>query len=215
MNCLLLAGTDPAENLEMERSLFENAGDDPAVFMLWQNAPSVILGRHQIASQEIDEDYAREHGISVARRMTGGGAVYHDLGNLNYTVIMNREDCACRDGENLYHFFCRPMLEVLASYGVRASYNGRNDLEVDGRKFSGNAQFERDGRILHHGTLLYHTDLGVMDRVLTPDPEKFTGKGIRSVRSRVVNLKELLPERVTLEVLKAALWEAYRFLDAR
>ena len=172
--------------------MLRHAEDD--VFMLWQNEPSVIIGKNQNAYAEVDTALAAERGIHIARRITGGGAVYHDLGNLNYTFISPSGGAKPLD----FEYFTRPIRSALAELGVEATLGGRNDLECGGRKFSGNAQHAEGGRILHHGTLLFDTNPAVMSSVLKVDREKLEHKGVRSVAARVVNLRELLPSGFTV-----------------
>lgn len=192
MKYIRLNTTDPYYNLAVEEYLFGNAEDD--VFMLWQNAPSVIVGKNQNIYAEVDLDYAKENGINVCRRITGGGAVYHDLGNLNYTFISSRGDKKALD----FEFFTRPVRYAIAKLGVECEIGSRNDIECCGGKFSGNAQHFEGGRILHHGTLLFESDFSVMEAVLKVDKEKLAYRAVKSCRSRVVNLSELLKEKITL-----------------
>ena len=182
----MLKTTDPYYNLAVEEYLFSHSEDD--VFMLWQNDRTVVIGKNQNAYAELDVDYAKEQGIRIARRITGGGAVYHDMGNLNYTCISSKK------GEREIDFatFCQPIVEVLGEMGVKAELSGRNDLLVNGKKISGNAQHSSKGRVLHHGTLLYDSDMTVLESVLRADPEKLKTKAIRSVSSRVMNLCEIM-----------------------
>lgn len=178
---------NPAYNLACEEYYYRETKED--VFMLWQNDPVVVIGKNQNLYDEVDLDYAQEQGIGVIRRITGGGAVYHDHGNVNYTFITSREKARSLD----FEYFTRPIVMALGQMGVKATLSGRNDLLVDGRKISGNAQTADQQRILHHGTLLFQSDLGVLSRVLKPDPAKGYGKKIQSVRSRVANICEFLP----------------------
>lgn len=187
--------TSPYENLAVEEYLFRHTDDD--VFMLWQNEPTVVLGKNQNAYAEVDLAYAKEHGIHVSRRITGGGAVYHDLKNLNYTFITSAENAKVLD----YAYFTEPILRALAELGLSCSLSGRNDLECEGRKFSGNAQHAEGGRILHHGTILFDTDVAVMSRVLRVDREKLEFRAVKSHASRVVNLRELLGDAFGVEDL--------------
>ena len=192
-----LKTTNPYENLAVEEFLLRTADDD--VFMLWQNEPTVVIGKNQNAYAEVDLAVAREKGIHVSRRITGGGAVYHDLGNINYTFITSQEKAEVLD----YAYFCEPILRALAELGLSCSLSGRNDLECEGRKFSGNAQHASDGKILHHGTILFDTDVSEMASVLKVDREKLAYRGVHSHRSRVVNLCEMLGEGTTAEGLVA------------
>ncbi len=164
--------------------------------MLWQNAPVVVIGKNQNMYAEVKLDFTEANGILVARRITGGGAVYHDLGNVNYTFITSREKVNVLD----FEFFTRPVLKALQGLGIEATLSGRNDLlaKVPGEesdvyaKFSGNAMTATRDRILNHGTLLFDSDLTVLSKALNPDEEKLRRKAIKSVRSRVTNLKPLV-----------------------
>ncbi len=178
--------TDPAWNLASEEHLL-NAYDG-TIAMLWRNNRSVIIGRNQDLHAEVDMDFARAHGIDVVRRLTGGGAVFHDLGNVNYTFI------APHDGGRSANFaaFARPVIAALAQMGVTAELSGRNDLLVEGRKISGCAHTLHNGRALYHGTLLFSANLSAMSGVLRVNEQKYKSKGIASVASRVGNLSEWL-----------------------
>ncbi|MBQ7247056.1 MAG: lipoate--protein ligase [Lachnospiraceae bacterium] len=193
---------DPGYNLALEEYIFEEMDWSQTYFMLWQNDRTIVIGRNQDAEAEIDRKYVEARGIRVVRRLSGGGAVYHDLGNLNFTFITDRE------GEGIdFRRFCEPVVRTLASFGVEAQISGRNDLTVDGRKVSGNSQYARNGRVMHHGCILFDTDLGVLTAALRPDPDKIRTKGIRSVSARVANLSEYMPAGTTLEDFKARLLE--------
>ena len=187
--------TDAAWNLALEQYVFDELPRDESYFMLWRNRSAVIVGRYQNTWNEVDAAFTEEQGIQVIRRLSGGGAVYHDLGNLNYTVVTDADRADHLD----FRLFCTPVAEVLAKYGVRAEIGGRNDITVDGKKFSGNAQYVRNGRVMHHGTVLFESDLGMVQRVLLPAAGKLESKGVASVRSRVTNLREYLPPDVTME----------------
>ncbi len=187
MKFLILRTTDPHLNLAIEEYLFETADDD--VIMLWQNEPSVIIGRNQNVYAEINSDYLKEKGIKLARRITGGGAVYHDLGNLNYTFISAKKTSGID-----FKTFTAPIIDALSSMGINVVLNGRNDLEIDDKKISGNAQHSSAERLLHHGTLLFDTDLNVLSNALKVDEEKIKAKAIKSTRSRVANLKEYVTD---------------------
>lgn len=181
--------TDPYFNLAMEEYLIDTAGDEE-IFILWRNEPSVIIGRNQNAFSELDVSFAREHDIKVVRRLTGGGAVFHDLGNINYTFISPDVD----GGSLNFARFCEPIVRALRALGLDASLSGRNDILAEGRKVSGTAQCVRSGHVMHHGTLLWDADFSAMAGVLRPDTEKLAAKGIKSVRSRVGNIRALLAE---------------------
>lgn len=186
---------DPYYNLACEEYLLRHRDED--IFMLWQNEPTVVMGKNQNIYAEVDLDYTEARGIHVVRRITGGGAVYHDSGNVNYTFITSRDRAQVLD----FAYFTEPIRKALANWGVKAELSGRNDLLVDGLKFSGNAQHATDKRILHHGTLLFDSDLSVLTSALKPAPEKLKSKGIASVRSRVTNLRPLLPEMTVEEFI--------------
>ena len=182
---------DPYFNLALEEHLM---GSDGEFLMLWRNAPSVIVGKFQNTPEEVDLRYAEERRIPVARRLTGGGAVYHDEGNLNYTIIIDEDG-----GEVDFQSFAQPVIRALARFGVRAEFNGRNDLVTDGKKISGCAQCVRNGRLLHHGCILLDTDLDVLSRVLKGNKEKYASKGVDSVASRVTTVNACAPQRVDME----------------
>ena len=201
LNFLDLKTTDPAFNLAAEQYVFENLPADRRYFMLWQNAGAVIIGKYQNTLAEINEKVVRENGIKVVRRLSGGGAVYHDLGNLNFTFIADAEET---DELNM-RMFCLPIVKALAKLGVSAEINGRNDITIDGRKFSGNAQYIRSGRVMHHGTIMFDSDLDMMQKALQVDPSKIESKGSKSVRSRVTNIREHLREDISLEEFRALL----------
>lgn len=161
--------------------------------MLWQNDKTVVIGKNQNAYAEVDLAYAEANGIRIARRLSGGGAVYHDMGNLNYTFITSNADALD------FAYFTRPVIDALATLGVNASLSGRNDLECNGKKVSGNAQYVKEGRVLHHGTLLFDTDAEVLSRVLRVDREKLAYRAVHSHKGRVCNLAPLLPEGTGME----------------
>lgn len=186
MKLLLLETKNPYVNLAIEEYMFDTADDE--IFMLWQNSPTVVIGKNQNAYAEIDMEVVKQKNIFISRRITGGGAVYHDLGNLNYSFISPNHNGYGLD----FAHFTAPIIDALASMGVNASLSGRNDLIVGEKKFSGNAEYSKDNRVLHHGTLLFNSDLTVLSDVLRVDEEKLASKAIRSARSRVTNLLPLL-----------------------
>lgn len=190
--------TDPAFNLAFEQYVFENKRQG-SYLMLWQNANTVVVGRNQNTAQEINADFVARHGITVVRRMTGGGAVYHDMGNLNYSFISDVGEAEKLSIEK----FARPVCAALESMGVKAELSGRNDILAEGKKVSGVAQRIYKDRILHHGTLLFDSDGAMIAGALQADPEKFTSKSAKSVRSRVGNIRELLPRDMSLEDFRA------------
>ena len=187
---------DPAYNLALEEHLYRSVNEGhPGYFLLWQNAPSIIVGRFQNTAQEVNRPFVEERGIHVVRRISGGGAVYHDLGNVNYSFIVPNDEGTPFD----FARHARPVIDALAKLGVEAESGGRNDLLIDGRKFSGSAQHMDRRRLLHHGTLLFDSDLSILEQALSVDEEKFTSKGFKSVRSRVTNILPMLPEPISVE----------------
>ena len=192
---------DPHFNLALEEYVIKEMDPDRDYFILWQNSPAVIVGKSQNTIEEINQSYVEKYGIHVVRRLSGGGAVYHDLGNLNFTFITTNT------GEVMDNFkkFTEPVIQALASLGVKAEFNSRNDLTIDGKKFSGNAQYYYQKRILHHGTLLYNSDLECIGQVLNVKAENIASKGVKYVRSRVTNIMDYLPHPIPLEEFKEVL----------
>lgn len=188
MQIYSLTTHSPAFNLACEELLTRRAAEP--VFMLWRNAPSIIVGCNQNTASEIDGDYVHAHGIQVVRRITGGGAVYHDLGNINYSCISLERTWTSESAAG----FVAPIIQALQHLGIAAEYSGRNDIIANGCKVSGCARSVLKEHTLFHGTLLFDTDLDVLAQALKPDPEKIRAKGIKSVRARVGNMKEMLPE---------------------
>ena len=200
MRVIIHDRTDPAFNLAAEEYLLTHGTQD--VFMLWRNDNAVIIGKNQNTWAEVNVPYTESHGITVVRRMTGGGAVFHDLGNVNFTYI-TAHDPACGID---FRPFINPILRALADLGVQAEADGRNDIVVNGAKISGNAQCVHrlpDGteRLLHHGTLLFGADLSRLTEALRVSPEKIRSKGIASVRERVTNLRDVpgFPTHMTVQ----------------
>lgn len=183
---------DPYYNLAFEEYAFRHL--EGSAFWLWVNRPVIVVGRNQDTLAEIDERYVREHGIDVVRRLSGGGAVYHDYGNLNYTILSDSDDVGFD-----FKRFARPVVEALASMGVKAEFSGRNDITIDGKKCCGNAQYRDAKRVLHHGAILFDVDLSVLASALRVSGDKMASKGIASVRSRVTNVCEHLEKPMTIE----------------
>ena len=192
MKYLVNESTDPYFNMAFDEWCLENIDVGEPVFYLWKNRPSVIIGLNQNASQEVNLDYLRQNGITLARRVTGGGAVYHDLQNLNYSII-GKDACP------------EIFAEALRKLGIDAELTGRNDIFVGGKKVSGYAKRIWKDRVLIHGTLMYDVDIDVLTKALTTPVSKLAMKGVASVRSRVRNLKEMLPQFKDIDEVKAAL----------
>lgn len=186
--------TDPYFNLAFDEYCLENIHSEEPYFFLWRNRPAVIIGLNQNAYGEVNLEYLNANGITLARRVTGGGAVYHDLQNMNYTII----------GRNPSP---QPMVDALRQLGVPAELTGRNDIFVEGRKVSGYARRVAGNQEIIHGTLMYDVDLDTLQHVLDTPASKMKVKGISSVRSHVANLKEYLPQFKSLDELQAKLSE--------
>jgi lipoyltransferase and lipoate-protein ligase len=179
--------TDPYFNLACEEYLLNSTFEDD-IFMLWRNSPAVIIGRNQNAFAELNIDYIKNNDIKVVRRLTGGGAVFHDLGNVNFTFITSKKD----DTVLNFEVFTRPIIALLNELGAKAELSGRNDIVIDGYKISGNAQCGHNDKVMHHGTLLFEADLSHLADSLKVDKEKIQSKGIKSIRSRVSNIKNFI-----------------------
>ena len=194
---------DPYFNLALEEYVFERMDKSKSYFLLWQNDNTIVVGKYQNTAEEIDQAYVDAHHIRVARRLSGGGAVYHDRGNLNFTFIVDRADAP---GLN-FKVFVRPVVEALARFGVHAEFTGRNDLTIDGMKFSGNAQYARRGRLLHHGCIMLDSNLTSVADALRVKEAKFDSKAVKSVRSRVTTINAHAPAPISMEEFKGALKE--------
>ena len=193
--------TDPYTNLAVEEYLTLQAEPGECILYLWQNAHTVVIGRNQNCWKECRVSELEADGGHLVRRLSGGGAVYHDLGNLNFTFCMRKED-ADVDRQ------LQVIIEAVASFGLTAEKTGRNDVTINGQKFSGNAFFDSKGYYYHHGTLLLNVDTASMSRFLNPSKAKLQSKGVDSVRSRVVNLSSLCPD-ITVDTIKQAIFTAF------
>ncbi len=198
--CLHQTGTDPFFNLAAEEYFLKNFQEN--FFLLWRSKPSVVVGKHQNALAEINHDFVHKNQIPVARRLSGGGTVFHDLGNLNFTFIRNVEKIQ----EVNFKIFTFPIVEALKKLGVEAYTTGRNDLLIKGKKISGNAEHVHRNRVLHHGTLLFNSQLDALKGALKVDLSKFEDKAVQSNRSEVTNIAPYLPEPMSVEVFGSRLF---------
>ncbi|MED1789410.1 lipoate--protein ligase [Brevibacillus laterosporus] len=190
--------TDPRINLAIEEYALKHLPADDDYLLFYINEPSIIIGKNQNTIEEISADYVDEHHIHIVRRLSGGGAVYHDLGNLNFSFITND------DGKSFHNFkkFTEPVVIALKEMGVEAELSGRNDIQVGERKISGNAQYSTKGRMFSHGTLLFHSEMENVVAALKVNAAKIESKGIKSIRSRVANITEFLQKPMTIEEFK-------------
>ncbi|MEG0378294.1 MAG: lipoate--protein ligase, partial [Eubacterium sp.] len=190
--------TDPTFNLAFEEYVFESMDQDETYFLLWQNDNAIIIGKHQNTIEEINQEFVKENDIKVVRRLTGGGAVYHDMGNLNFTFIVNNDKGKPFD----FKSFTKPVVKALKKLGVNAEFNSRNDIAIDGKKFSGNSQYAKRGRVLHHGTILFNSKLDTVSKALNVKKDKIESKGVKSVKSHVTNIVDYLNESYSLDDFK-------------
>lgn len=189
---------DPYYNLALEELLTKDETITDDILLLWQNDNTIVIGVNQNTIEEVNNDYVKAHNVNVVRRLSGGGAVYHDLGNLNFTFIFNKN----KDNVRNYPLFTKPIITVLQKLGVNAEFSGKNDLEVAGKKISGNAQYVYKNRIMHHGTILFDVDLTILPQTLKPDLTKLQSKAIKSVQARVTNILPLLDQKITIAQFK-------------
>ncbi len=193
--------TDPHTNLALEEYALRHFDEGENYLLFYINEPSIIIGRNQNTLEEINHEYVEEKGIHVVRRISGGGAVYHDHGNLNFSFITNYD----KQSLNNFKKFTGPVIKVLQSMGVDAELSGRNDILVNGKKISGNAQFSSTRRMFSHGTLLYDSDLSEVGKALHVKMSKIASKGHKSVRSRVANISEFLESPLPIEAFRSQL----------
>mgnify|MGYP002545280878 FL=1 len=197
-------GTEPSQNLALERYLLETVPEHTCILYLWQNQHTVVIGRNQNCWQECKLQQLADDGGVMVRRLSGGGAVYHDLGNLNFTFLIGKEDYDVAKQLDV-------ILQALQQLGIQAEKSGRNDLTANGRKFSGNAFYESGNRCYHHGTLMVQVDREMLGKYLQVSASKLASKGVSSVQSRVVNLAEL-KEGLTIAQLQQALVDAMQLV---
>ena len=193
--------TDPYFNLALEEYVFEQMDHSKSYFMLWQNDNTIVVGKYQNTAEEINQAFVDAHHIRVARRLSGGGAVYHDKGNLNFTFVVDQGSNPAFN----FKIFVQPVVEALARFGVHAEFTGRNDLTIDGMKFSGNAQYARHGRLLHHGCIMLDSNLTSVADALRVKEAKFASKAVKSVRSRVTTINAQAPSPISMADFKGAL----------
>jgi lipoate---protein ligase len=193
--------TDPRINLAIEEYALKSLDINETYLLFYINKPSIIIGKNQNTIEEINTEYVEENEITVVRRLSGGGTVYHDLGNLNFSFITKD------DGESFHNFkkFTEPVIKALQKLGVNAELSGRNDIVVEGRKISGNAQFSTRGRMFSHGTLMLDSEIDHVVSALRVKKDKIESKGIKSIRSRVANISEFLSEKMTIEEFRQLL----------
>ncbi len=196
MKIVINENTSLSFNMAAEEYLMKHFEDD--IFMLWRAKRSVLIGKNQNSLAEINYDYVKENDIDVVRRLSGGGTVFCDLGNTNFAFIVTD-----RESFSDFRKFTTPILEVLQNLGVNAEFSGRNDLTIEGKKFSGNAQYKYKDRLLHHGTLLFSSDLGDLTKSINPPKIKYESKGISSVKSRVTNISAHLKDDIDIMTFRS------------
>lgn len=194
MLCIHHHSTDPYFNIATDEYIFKHLKED--CFMLWRNDNAIIVGKHQNAQAEINQSYVKEQDIKVVRRLSGGGAVYHDLGNLNFTFTRTGDD---KEDMVDFHRYTKPILEVLRQLGVNAEFSGRNDLLIEGKKFSGNAEHVFKNKVMHHGTLLFSSHMPDISGALKINPLKYKDRAVKSVPKRVTNIQDHLEENIEVE----------------
>ncbi|MBN2638494.1 MAG: lipoate--protein ligase [Bacteroidales bacterium] len=186
--------TDPYFNIAAEEYILKNTSGD--ILMFWKNAPSVVVGKHQNTLKEVNIDYVNKNQIPVIRRISGGGTVYHDEGNINYTLILESEH-----RETLINFkeFTKPTIEFLSTLGIEARFEGKNNLTINGKKFSGNSAHLFKNRVIHHGTLLFDSNLDILENIINHQTEGISDKAIDSIRATVTNVSQRLKKKISID----------------
>ena len=193
---------NPYDNLAKEKLLLDLVKEDEMILYLWQNKNTVVIGKNQNAYAECPTGILKKDGINLARRLSGGGAVFHDLGNLNFTFISSAENQNTQNNLKIISLACKMC-------GIDTEVSGRNDILADGRKFSGNAFYNSKGKAYHHGTILICADKNKLSKYLTPSKAKLKAKGVKSVRSRIINLSEINPD-ITCDIMSENLKKAFK-----
>jgi lipoate---protein ligase len=201
--------TDPKFNLALEEYVLKYIDTDEDILILWQNEPSIIVGRNQNVYEEINFDFVKKHRIPVIRRITGGGTVYHDLGNLNYSFITSN----LKNNLSNYKKFTTPVIDALNQMGVQAEFSGKSDIKISGKKISGNAQSYHKNRMLHHGTLLFDSNLEHLNLALKVKPAFIDSKSVKSNRSDVTNIKPYLRAQISIQDFKNILYQTILNVD--
>ena len=203
MKLVVSKNHDPYYNLSLEEILLKDENIKEDIILFYINHNSIIFGRNQNVHEEINEEYVNEKQINLVRRVSGGGAVYHDEGNINFSFITNKE-------KRSYEKFLKPIIDFLQSIGLNAEFKGKNDLSIDGIKVSGNAQYIHKDRMFHHGTLLFDSNLATLGSALKVNKLKLESKGIKSARQRVANIRTLLKEDLTTDEFKEKLFSYFK-----
>ena len=202
MFCIKPTSLEPYFNIAAEEYFLKNINED--IFMLWRNSPSIIVGKHQNTLGEVNHPYIREKGIKVVRRLSGGGTVFHDLGNVNFTFVRSGDKGKLVD----FKKFTQPIIETLKLMGAPAYHSGRNDLLIDGLKISGNAEHVYKDKVLHHGTLLFSSNLGNLNEAIKVDLDSYQDKSVKSFRSKVTNIADYLNEKMSVETFIDSVFES-------